>query len=91
MGNLMVKLTLFVIVGYSVMTDGHSAVLGTKVGCLWVTLFGSSGCSVGFRDTPIGFGHSRVTGLLHVYNSSDAPKCVTDDPMGTRCSWVLWL
>jgi hypothetical protein len=73
------------------MTHGHSAILGTKVGCLWVTLFGSSRCSVGFTDTLIGFGHSRVTELLYVYNFSDAPKCVTDDPVGTKCSQVPWL
>ena len=60
-------------VGYTVVTDGHSAILGTKVGCLWVTLFGSSGGSTGFTGTPIGFGHSRVTRLLYLYNSSDAP------------------
>ena len=78
-------------VGYSVMIDGHFAVLGTKVGCLWVTLFSSSECSVGFTDISMGFGHSRVTRLLRVYNYSDAPKCVTDDPVGTKCSRVLWL
>ena len=78
-------------VGYTVVTDGHSAILGTKVGCLWVTLFGSSGCSASFTDILIGCGHSQVTGLLHVYNSSDAPKCVTDDPVGTKLSQVLWL
>ena len=65
--------------------------LDAKVGCLGLTLFGSRGCSVGFTDTPIGFGHSWVTGLLRVYNSSDAPKCVTDDPVGTKLSQVLWL
>ena len=91
MGNLLVKLTLSVTVGCSVMTDRHSAVLGAKVGCLWMTLFSSSECSTGFTDAPIGFGHSRVTGLLHVYNSSDAPKCVMDDLVGTKCSRVLWL
>ena len=78
-------------IGYSVMTEGHSVVLGTKVGCLWVTLFGSSGCSAGFTDTSIGFGHSRVIGLLHVYNSSDASMCVTDHLVGSKCSRVLWL
>ena len=54
-----------------------------------MTLFGSSGGYAGFTGTPIGFGHSQVTGLLHVYNSSDAPMCVTDDPIGTKCSRVL--
>ena len=73
------------------MTNKHSAILGTKVGCLWVTLFGSSGCSMGFIDTSIGFGHSWVTRLLRVYNSSDALKCVMDDPVGTKCFRVLWL
>ena len=51
----------------------------------------SGGCFAGFTDAPIGFGHSRVTGLLYVYISSDAPAWVTDDPVGTRCSRVLWL
>ena len=91
MGNLLVKLTLSVPVGYSVMTDGHSALLGTKVGCLLVTLFSFSECRMGFTDTSIGFGHPQVTGLLRVYNSSNAPKYVTDDPVGTKYSWVLWL
>jgi len=52
---------------------------------------GSGGCSAGFTDAPIGFGHSRVTGLLYVYNLSDAPAWVTNDPIGTRCSRVLCL
>ena len=91
MGNLLVKFTLSVAVRYSIVTNGHSAVLGTKVGCLWVTLFGSSGCSASFTDILIGCGHSQVTGLLRVYNSSDAPKCMTDDLVGTNCSLVLWL
>jgi hypothetical protein len=71
----LVKLTLSVTVGYSFMTDGHSIVLGTKVGCLWVTLFGSSGCSVGFTDTLIGFGHFRLLGYS-VYIISRMPRSV---------------
>ena len=36
--NLLVKLTLSVTVAYSVLTGGQSAVWGTKVGCLLLTL-----------------------------------------------------
>jgi hypothetical protein len=32
-----------------------------------------------------------LLGLLGVYNSSDTPTCVTDDPVGTKRSQVLWL
>jgi hypothetical protein len=39
--------------------------LDAKVGCLGLTLFGSSGCSVGFTDA-LGFGYSRIT-RLHYY------------------------
>jgi hypothetical protein len=65
--------------------------LDVEVGYLWLTLFGSSGCSVGFMDAPMGFGCSRVTRLLGVYNSSDTLMCVIDDPVGTKCFQVLWL
>ena len=50
--SLLIKLTLYVKVGCSVLTDGHSIVLGTEVGYLWLTLFrlwrmlhGVHGCS----------------------------------------------
>ena len=60
--------------------------LDAKVGCLGLILFGSSRCSVGFTDAPMGFGYSQVTGLLGAYNSSDTLTCVMDDPVGPRCS-----
>ena len=65
--------------------------LDAKVGCLGLTLFGSSGCSVGFMDAPMGFGYSWVTVLLGAYNSLDTPTCVMNDLVGSKCSWVLWL
>ena len=37
--NLLIKLTLYVKAGCSVLIDGHSIVLGTEVGYLWLTLF----------------------------------------------------
>jgi hypothetical protein len=64
-------------------------VLDAKVGCLGLTLFGSSGCSAGFTDAPMGFGYSWGTRLLGAYNSLDIPMCVTDDPVGSKCSRVL--
>jgi hypothetical protein len=64
-------------------------VLDAKVGCLGLPLFGSGGCSAGFTDAPMGFGYSWGTGLLGAYNSLDIPTCVTDDPVGSKCSRVL--
>ena len=37
--SLLIKLTLYVKVGCSTLTDEHSVVLGTEVGYLWLTLF----------------------------------------------------
>ena len=37
--SLLNKLTLYVKVGCSVLSDGCSVVLGTEVGYLWLTLF----------------------------------------------------
>ena len=65
--------------------------LDAKVGCLGLTLLGSGGCSVGSMDAAMGFGYSWVTGLLGAYNSSDTLTCVMDDPVGSKCSRVLWL
>jgi len=66
-------------------------VLDAKVGCLRLILFGSGGCSTRFMDAPMDFGYSRVTRLLGAYNSSGTPTCVMDDPVGSKCSQVLWL
>ena len=63
--------------------------LDVKVGCLGLTWFGSGRCSAGFMDAPMGFGYSRVTGLLGGYNSLDIPMCVTDDSVRTKFSRVL--
>ena len=65
--------------------------LDVKMGCLGLTQFGYGGCSVGFTDTPIGFGYSWVTRLLGAYDSSNTLTCVTGDPMGSKRSRVLWL
>jgi hypothetical protein len=60
-----------------------------RVGSFWATLFGSSGCTVGSWILQCVFGYSRVTGSLCFYGSSDVPKYVIDDPVGTMCSRVL--
>ena len=65
--------------------------LDAKVGCLGLTMFSSGGCSIGFTDAPMGFGYSQVTRLLGAYNSADTPMCAMDDPVGSKCSQVLWL
>jgi hypothetical protein len=44
-------------------SDGRSAMRDVEVGCLWLTLFGSSRCFAGFTNAPMGFGCSRVTGF----------------------------
>ena len=59
------------------------------MGCLGLTLFDSGGCSAEFTDAPMGFGYSRVIGLLGAHYSSDTPMCVMDDPVGSKCSQVL--
>jgi hypothetical protein len=79
------------IVGHFVLLIDAPLLLDAEVGCLWLALFGSGKCFVGFTDALMGFGCSRVTGLLGVYNSSNTPTCVTNDLVGTKCSQVLWL
>ena len=72
-------------------TNGRSAIPSAEIGCLKVgsVLFG--GHSMGITETPIVTRHSRVTGLLYAYKSSDTPTLVMNDLVGTRCSWVLRL
>ena len=57
--NLLNNLTLSVYCRTLRPTDGHSAVLGVEVGCLWVGLVQVGGYSVEVTDTPVGSGLSH--------------------------------
>ena len=52
-------------------TNGHSAVPGAEVGCLWFCSVLIGGCSMGIMETPMGTRCSRVLRLLVRYNSSN--------------------
>jgi hypothetical protein len=45
-------------------------------------------CDVGYDAATKG---ANVVVLLGAYNSLDTSTCVMDNPMGCKCSWVLWL